>query len=44
VRHTFRYLSLVVLLGLRCGFANAQSEFNVALGFGAVRLPKPGMY
>jgi hypothetical protein len=34
---TFRYVTLLFLLGLTMQFANAQSEFNVAIGFGAVQ-------
>ena len=34
---TFRYLPLVFMLGLTLQLANAQSEFNVGVGFGAVQ-------
>jgi hypothetical protein len=42
VRRTLRYLSPVVLLGFAIQIATAQSEFNVAVGFGAAQAPKSG--
>ena len=42
MKRTFRYLSLAFLLGFAMQLAHAQSEFNVAIGFGAAQAPKSG--